>query len=189
VSGALSPVIQPFLGQAVTIAFMAALLMVQPYEKRAHNLVQAVCMLATWAALLVGDSLFNVATYTGAINSRRQDAIGVATGTVLCVWTAGVLMWALDGYRRDVADTLKAKFPTLFVRPRSIAKVVPLLNDGRRSAVDPNAATGITPEDEAHAAALAQVDAIDLERQPRAADGGQYTPSRDVAAAVTAAGR
>ena len=187
VSGALSPVIQPFLGQLVTVVFLAALLYVQPYEKRVHNVVQAFCLFTTWACLLVGDSLFNTATQTGAINPGQQDGIGIWLGVVLCLWVAAILLWALDGWVRDMWDTLTTRFPFLFVRAGSQLKVVPLMLDaetgvhhrGSSSAsVTPGYVGALQPEDGAHAKALAQVDVHDLARLPRVADGDKYQPAK-----------
>ena len=92
VSGALSPVVQPFLGQFVTGAFcthcmreacdseshtppvvyMAILLWHRPCARPLHNVVQAVSLLMTWMCLLVGESLFNTAASTGAISQQRR---------------------------------------------------------------------------------------------------------------------
>jgi hypothetical protein len=194
VSGALSPVIQPFLGQLVTVLSLVAVLYVQPYAKGIHNVVQATCLLATWACMLVGSSLFNTATTTGAIGPHRQDGIGIFVGVALCLWVAAVLLWALEGYATDMWDTVCTRFPTLGIRAGSSGKVVPLMLDAelghRKSSVGVTQSdceekkpetVQVVGDDAAHAQALAQIDSHDIDRQPRKADGQQYKPSKNVA--------
>lgn len=162
ISGALSPVVQPFLGQSVTVTYMAILLWYRPYERDLHNLVQAGCLLITWACLLVGESLFNTATTTGAIVAEDQNSIGVWLATTLLIAVIGVILWALQGYAEDMYMTLRKTFPGLFVRS-STAKVAPL-----------DAEAG---EDARHAEALKGVTSHDLARPPRVADGDACKPT------------
>ncbi len=106
-SGALSPVVQPFLGQAVTVAYLALLFWQRPFERPLHNLVQGASLLMTWLALLVGDSLFNMATSTGAITAAGQDAIGVWLGVTLLLGVTAVVAWAAEGTAREMWATVR----------------------------------------------------------------------------------
>ena len=116
VSEALARVVQPFLGQFVTVFYLALLLWLRPFARPLHNLAQAGTLLLTWLALLVGESLFNAASITGGISADRQQGVGYWLAAVLLTGVGLAVGWALHGTTNDMVKAVREKLPGLLRR-------------------------------------------------------------------------
>lgn len=57
--GLIAPVLQPLLGQAVTVLHLGVLAWARPYARREHNALAAAALLLTWLPLLIGGSVLS----------------------------------------------------------------------------------------------------------------------------------
>lgn len=116
VSEALARVLQPFLGQIVTVLYLALLLWHRPFARPLHNLAQAGTLVLTWLALIVGESLFNAGTLTGGITAERQQGVGCWLAAVLLTGVSLAVGWALHGTSIDMIKALREKLPGVLRR-------------------------------------------------------------------------
>jgi hypothetical protein len=123
VRGALSPMLQPFLGQVLTVLYLTLFLWVRPFVRSAHNSAQSLCLMLTWGTLLAADSLFNVGSSTGAIGSARQDAIGAVLAAALLLGVLSAVAWALAGYLRMLRRALEELFPAVAALGKTLSKL------------------------------------------------------------------
>lgn len=103
--GLTAPVLQPLLGQAVTVLHLGALAWARPYARREHNALAAAALLLTWLPLLVGGSVLSPLLKELSQLSGSADGGGGGDGSSSSSHSSSI---AAESQRAAVATALGA---------------------------------------------------------------------------------